>query len=143
MEPNFTHWTFKSHSEDLFIHSTVYILPSHISILLVPGHYISDVFDMKKQSWLTYNDLDVSRTQEAAVQRDRDRSGYIFFYMHKWVSADCYVKSVRECNNGPWFKKKKKMTDNDKCGQSQTVPFTEKTLTKCWAFNGWTDTGFK
>lgn len=49
------------------------------------GHYISDVYDMKKQSWLTYNDLDVSRTQEAAVQRDRDRSGYIFFYMHKWV----------------------------------------------------------
>lgn len=48
-----------------------------------PGHYISDVYDMKKQSWLTYNDLDVSRTQEAAVQRDRDRSGYIFFYMHK------------------------------------------------------------
>lgn len=47
------------------------------------GHYISDVYDMKKQSWLTYNDLDVSRTQEAAVQRDRDRSGYIFFYMHK------------------------------------------------------------
>lgn len=49
------------------------------------GHYISDVYDMKKHSWLTYNDLDVSRTQEAAVQRDRDRSGYIFFYMHKWV----------------------------------------------------------
>lgn len=60
-----------------------YILTSHISILVVPGHYISDVYDMKKQSWLTYNDLDVSRTQEAAVQRDRDRSGYIFFYMHK------------------------------------------------------------
>lgn len=53
--------------------------------VLIPGHYISDVYDMKKQSWLTYNDLDVSRTQEAAVQRDRDRSGYIFFYMHKWV----------------------------------------------------------
>lgn len=49
------------------------------------GHYISDVYDMKKQSWLTYNDLDVSRTQEAAVRRDRDRSGYIFFYMHKWA----------------------------------------------------------
>uniref|UniRef100_A0A8C6T917 Ubiquitin specific peptidase 37 n=1 Tax=Neogobius melanostomus TaxID=47308 RepID=A0A8C6T917_9GOBI len=46
-------------------------------------HYISDVYDMKKQSWLTYNDLDVSRTQESAVQSDRDRSGYIFFYMHK------------------------------------------------------------
>uniref|UniRef100_A0A673H5B0 Ubiquitin carboxyl-terminal hydrolase 37 n=1 Tax=Sinocyclocheilus rhinocerous TaxID=307959 RepID=A0A673H5B0_9TELE len=49
------------------------------------GHYISDVYDMRKQSWLTYNDLDVSRTQESTVQRDRDRSGYIFFYMHKDV----------------------------------------------------------
>ncbi|XP_017285892.1 ubiquitin carboxyl-terminal hydrolase 37 isoform X2 [Kryptolebias marmoratus] len=58
---------------------------SHIGSSSSSGHYISDVFDMKKQSWLTYNDLDVSRTQEAAVQRDRDRSGYIFFYMHKDV----------------------------------------------------------
>uniref|UniRef100_A0A3P8WGD3 Ubiquitin carboxyl-terminal hydrolase n=1 Tax=Cynoglossus semilaevis TaxID=244447 RepID=A0A3P8WGD3_CYNSE len=53
---------------------------SHIGSSSSSGHYISDVYDMKKQSWLTYNDLDVSRTQEAAVQRDRDRSGYIFFY---------------------------------------------------------------
>lgn len=58
---------------------------SHIGSSSSSGHYISDVYDMKKQSWLTYNDLDVSRTQEGAVQRDRDRSGYIFFYMHKDV----------------------------------------------------------
>ncbi|KAM3862486.1 ubiquitin carboxyl-terminal hydrolase 37 [Diretmus argenteus] len=58
---------------------------SHIGSTSSSGHYISDVYDMKKQSWLTCNDLDVSRTQEAAVQRDRDRSGYIFFYMHKDV----------------------------------------------------------
>uniref|UniRef100_A0A3Q3E4J5 Ubiquitin carboxyl-terminal hydrolase n=1 Tax=Labrus bergylta TaxID=56723 RepID=A0A3Q3E4J5_9LABR len=56
---------------------------SHIGSSSSSGHYISDVYDMKKQSWLTYNDLEVSRTQEAAVQRDRERSGYIFFYMHK------------------------------------------------------------
>uniref|UniRef100_A0A8C2JDF2 Ubiquitin carboxyl-terminal hydrolase n=1 Tax=Cyprinus carpio TaxID=7962 RepID=A0A8C2JDF2_CYPCA len=56
---------------------------SHIGSSSSSGHYISDVYDMKKQSWLTYNDLDVSRTQESTVQRDRDRSGYIFFYMHK------------------------------------------------------------
>ncbi|KAF5890704.1 ubiquitin carboxyl-terminal hydrolase 37, partial [Clarias magur] len=55
---------------------------SHIGTSSSSGHYISDVYDMKKQSWLTYNDLDVSRTQESTVQRDRDRSGYIFFYMH-------------------------------------------------------------
>lgn len=58
---------------------------SHIGSSSSSGHYICDVYDMKKQSWLTYNDLDVSRTQESAVQRDRDRSGYIFFYMHKDV----------------------------------------------------------
>ncbi|RXN07098.1 ubiquitin carboxyl-terminal hydrolase 37 isoform X1 [Labeo rohita] len=58
---------------------------SHIGSSSSSGHYISDVYDMKKQSWLTYNDLDVSRTQESTVQRDRDRSGYIFFYMHKDV----------------------------------------------------------
>uniref|UniRef100_A0A8B9HZ47 Ubiquitin carboxyl-terminal hydrolase n=1 Tax=Astyanax mexicanus TaxID=7994 RepID=A0A8B9HZ47_ASTMX len=58
---------------------------SHIGTSSSSGHYISDVYDMKKQSWLTYNDLDVSRTQEATVQRDRDRSGYIFFYMHRNV----------------------------------------------------------
>uniref|UniRef100_G3NDF4 Ubiquitin carboxyl-terminal hydrolase 37 n=1 Tax=Gasterosteus aculeatus aculeatus TaxID=481459 RepID=G3NDF4_GASAC len=62
---------------------------NHWNSLSVSSHYISDVYDMKKQSWLTYNDLDVSRTQEAAVQRDRDRSGYIFFYMHKWVFFKC------------------------------------------------------
>uniref|UniRef100_A0A4W5RI04 Ubiquitin carboxyl-terminal hydrolase 37 n=1 Tax=Hucho hucho TaxID=62062 RepID=A0A4W5RI04_9TELE len=68
---------------------TLYIcslISTYNSISGPSGHYISDVYDMKKQSWLTYNDLDVSRTQEATVQRDRDRSGYIFFYMHKLVS---------------------------------------------------------
>ena len=52
-------------------------------MLFVSGHYISDVYDIKKQAWFTYNDLEVSKIQEAAVQSDRDRSGYIFFYMHK------------------------------------------------------------
>jgi len=53
------------------------------AFFLFKGHYISDVYDIKKQSWFTYNDLEVSRTLEATVQCDRDRSGYIFFYMHK------------------------------------------------------------
>ncbi|XP_050772968.1 ubiquitin carboxyl-terminal hydrolase 37 isoform X2 [Gopherus flavomarginatus] len=56
---------------------------SHIGSTSSSGHYISDVYDIKKQSWFTYNDLEVSRTLEASVQCDRDRSGYIFFYMHK------------------------------------------------------------
>ncbi|XP_061226173.1 ubiquitin carboxyl-terminal hydrolase 37 isoform X3 [Neopsephotus bourkii] len=56
---------------------------SHIGSTSSSGHYISDVYDIKKQSWFTYNDLEVSRTLEATVQCDRDRSGYIFFYMHR------------------------------------------------------------
>uniref|UniRef100_A0A672T3Y4 Ubiquitin carboxyl-terminal hydrolase 37 n=1 Tax=Sinocyclocheilus grahami TaxID=75366 RepID=A0A672T3Y4_SINGR len=62
-----------------------YVLSAAVCLFPPIGHYISDVYDMRKQSWLTYNDLDVSRTQESTVQRDRDRSGYIFFYMHKDV----------------------------------------------------------
>ncbi|XP_015724439.1 ubiquitin carboxyl-terminal hydrolase 37 isoform X2 [Coturnix japonica] len=56
---------------------------SHIGSTSSSGHYISDAYDIKKQTWFTYNDLEVSRTLETTVQRDRDRSGYIFFYMHK------------------------------------------------------------
>ncbi|KAM3916782.1 ubiquitin carboxyl-terminal hydrolase 37 isoform 2-T2 [Leptodactylus fuscus] len=58
---------------------------SHIGSSSSSGHYISDVYDTKKQAWFTYNDLAVSRTQESTVQNDRDRSGYIFFYMHKEI----------------------------------------------------------
>ncbi|XP_077129309.1 ubiquitin carboxyl-terminal hydrolase 37 isoform X1 [Ranitomeya variabilis] len=58
---------------------------SHIGSSSSSGHYISDAYDTKKQSWFTYNDLAVSRTQETTVQNERDRSGYIFFYMHKEI----------------------------------------------------------
>ncbi|XP_073503506.1 ubiquitin carboxyl-terminal hydrolase 37 isoform X1 [Phyllobates terribilis] len=58
---------------------------SHIGSSSSSGHYISDAYDTKKQSWFTYNDLAVSRTQESTVQNERDRSGYIFFYMHKEI----------------------------------------------------------
>ncbi|MEJ1272031.1 ubiquitin specific peptidase 37 [Cricetulus griseus] len=58
---------------------------SHIGSTSSSGHYISDVYDIKKQAWFTYNDLEVSKIQEATVQSDRDRSGYIFFYMHKEI----------------------------------------------------------
>ncbi|XP_057614889.1 ubiquitin carboxyl-terminal hydrolase 37 isoform X2 [Chionomys nivalis] len=58
---------------------------SHIGSTTSSGHYISDVYDIKKQAWFTYNDLEVSKIQESSVQSDRDRSGYIFFYMHKEI----------------------------------------------------------
>ncbi|XP_045150695.1 ubiquitin carboxyl-terminal hydrolase 37 [Echinops telfairi] len=58
---------------------------SHIGSTSSSGHYISDVYDIKKQAWFTYNDLEVAKVQETSVQSDRDRSGYIFFYMHKEI----------------------------------------------------------
>ncbi|XP_038596758.1 ubiquitin carboxyl-terminal hydrolase 37 [Tachyglossus aculeatus] len=58
---------------------------SHIGSTSSSGHYISDVYDIKKQAWFTYNDLEVSKIPEASVQTVRDRSGYIFFYMHKEI----------------------------------------------------------
>ncbi|XP_018091230.1 ubiquitin carboxyl-terminal hydrolase 37 isoform X3 [Xenopus laevis] len=67
---------------------------SHIGSTSSSGHYISDVYDIRKQAWFTYNDLEVSRTQETTVQNDRDRSGYIFFYMHK----DVFDELVEEAN---------------------------------------------
>ncbi|XP_015214688.1 ubiquitin carboxyl-terminal hydrolase 37 [Lepisosteus oculatus] len=72
---------------------------SHIGSSSSSGHYISDVYDIKKQCWLTYNDLDVSRTQETAVQRDRDRSGYIFFYMHKDIFEELVEAEKSNGNN--------------------------------------------
>ncbi|KAM4024449.1 ubiquitin carboxyl-terminal hydrolase 37 isoform 2-T2 [Anomaloglossus baeobatrachus] len=68
---------------------------SHIGSSSSSGHYISDVYDTKKQSWFTYNDLAVSRTQETTVQNERDRSGYIFFYMHKDIFDDMIEEEKR------------------------------------------------
>uniref|UniRef100_A0A8C5PRA1 Ubiquitin carboxyl-terminal hydrolase n=1 Tax=Leptobrachium leishanense TaxID=445787 RepID=A0A8C5PRA1_9ANUR len=61
---------------------------SHIGSSSSSGHYISDVYDVKKQAWFTYNDLTVSRTQESTVMSERDQSGYIFFYINKTVFDD-------------------------------------------------------
>ena len=47
------------------------------------GHYVSDVYDSKKTAWLSYDDSQVIRTSEVAVREERERSGYIFFYIAK------------------------------------------------------------
>lgn len=73
-------------------------------IWFLSGHYISDVYDIKKQAWFTYNDLEVSKIQEASVQSDRDRSGYIFFYMHKWETSryEARAEKVTQLFLLPW-----------------------------------------
>ena len=50
------------------------------------GHYVSDVYDVKQQRWYSYNDSDVMRTSEDIVRKSRERCGYIFFYLSKWVA---------------------------------------------------------
>jgi hypothetical protein len=35
-----------------------------IKILIIVGHYVSDVFDIKKSSWFSCDDSRVSRTAE-------------------------------------------------------------------------------
>ncbi|XP_022102981.1 ubiquitin carboxyl-terminal hydrolase 37-like [Acanthaster planci] len=56
---------------------------SHIGSTSLIGHYISDVFDSKKSTWLSYDDSQVVRMSESAVREDRERTGYIFFYIAK------------------------------------------------------------
>ena len=52
-------------------------------LLWFSGHYINDVYDVEKKKWHSYNDSHVKRIPEQDVLTNRQRSGYIFFYMHK------------------------------------------------------------
>ena len=54
-----------------------------IVLLLCAGHYVSDVLDIKKKTWLSYNDEQVDKASEAYIRNKRTRTGYIFFYLSK------------------------------------------------------------
>ncbi|XP_007517095.3 ubiquitin carboxyl-terminal hydrolase 26 [Erinaceus europaeus] len=58
---------------------------SHLGSTPHSGHYIADAYDFERQSWFTYNDLQVSSIQEAPMQEARLSTGYIFFYMHNEI----------------------------------------------------------
>lgn len=47
------------------------------------GHYVNDVYDIKKQMWFSYNDEHVEKTTEFYIRSKRTRTGYIFFYLSK------------------------------------------------------------
>ncbi|XP_071822853.1 ubiquitin carboxyl-terminal hydrolase 37-like isoform X2 [Apostichopus japonicus] len=53
---------------------------SHIGSSLTMGHYVSDVFNSKSESWLSYDDSNVSVISGNQVREERKRTGYIFFY---------------------------------------------------------------
>ncbi|XP_052103152.1 ubiquitin carboxyl-terminal hydrolase 37-like isoform X1 [Mytilus californianus] len=61
---------------------------NHIGSSSVVGHYVSDVYDIKKASWFSCDDSHVSRTTETDVRTKRERSGYIFFYLNKDIFDD-------------------------------------------------------
>ncbi|XP_023933293.1 ubiquitin carboxyl-terminal hydrolase 37-like isoform X1 [Lingula anatina] len=49
------------------------------------GHYNSDVYDLQKKSWYSYDDIEVAKVSERRVRTDRATTGYIFFYMSKEI----------------------------------------------------------
>ncbi|XP_077997555.1 ubiquitin carboxyl-terminal hydrolase 37-like [Glandiceps talaboti] len=61
---------------------------SHIGSSSSMGHYISDVYDVKKKTWLSYDDTEVDKTDEQTVRTRRRRTGYIFFYRSKDLFDD-------------------------------------------------------
>ncbi|KAL3854008.1 hypothetical protein ACJMK2_013292, partial [Sinanodonta woodiana] len=61
---------------------------NHVGTSSVLGHYISDVYDIKKRSWFSFDDSHVTRTTEQEVQSKRERTGYIFFYISKDIFDD-------------------------------------------------------
>lgn len=61
---------------------------NHMGMSSATGHYLSDVYDMKKKSWYSFDDSHVSKITEAEVKSKRQRSGYIFFYMSKEIFDD-------------------------------------------------------
>ncbi|XP_021042940.1 ubiquitin carboxyl-terminal hydrolase 26 [Mus pahari] len=59
------------------------------------GHYISDAFDFKRQSWFTYSDLHVTKMQEDFVYRGRSSTGYVFFYMYNDIFEELLARETQ------------------------------------------------
>ncbi|KAJ4427961.1 hypothetical protein ANN_23974, partial [Periplaneta americana] len=54
------------------------------------GHYVADVYSLGQQRWYHYDDEVVSHpSEEEVVGSARQRNGYVFCYMHRYVG--CYV----------------------------------------------------
>ncbi|KAK2141759.1 hypothetical protein LSH36_1047g00005 [Paralvinella palmiformis] len=61
---------------------------SHIGHSSVSGHYISDTYDMNRRMWYSWNDSHGHRIDWDELRRDRERTGYLFFYAAKDVVED-------------------------------------------------------
>jgi ubiquitin carboxyl-terminal hydrolase 26/29/37 len=56
---------------------------NHLGVSSDSGHYISDVCDLRKRTWSSYDDTKVTSIDESEVLARRVKTGYIFFYIHK------------------------------------------------------------
>lgn len=57
---------------------------NHLGESSTSGHYISDIYDIKKNEWSSFDDENVSIISEKKIITDRTKSGYIFFYINKY-----------------------------------------------------------
>lgn len=55
---------------------------NHLGLSSNSGHYISDVYNIKSKTWISYDDTKVEAISEEQVLKRRAKTGYIFFYIH-------------------------------------------------------------
>lgn len=48
------------------------------------------MYSVRDGNWKSFNDSTVTEYREEEVRQRRQTTGYIFFYMHKYVRAHCY-----------------------------------------------------
>uniref|UniRef100_X2A911 ubiquitinyl hydrolase 1 n=1 Tax=Capitella teleta TaxID=283909 RepID=X2A911_CAPTE len=60
------------------------------------GHYISDVYNLTKNCWLSCDDSSIKSISEADVFSKRMRTGYIFFYVNKEIFTSMAEESSKE-----------------------------------------------
>ncbi|CAH7402101.1 ubiquitin carboxyl-terminal hydrolase 29 [Phodopus roborovskii] len=83
---------------------------SHFGSSQDSGHYVSDVYDFQRQTWLLYSDVQVFEIPEALIQENRLHTGYIFFYMRNDI-FEWLLKKASECRLMSTSKDEKKTMD--------------------------------
>ena len=57
---------------------------SHFGLTTKTGNYVSDVYNVKGDSWFHYDDETVTPITESVVTASgRQKNGYIFFYIYR------------------------------------------------------------
>jgi ubiquitin carboxyl-terminal hydrolase 26/29/37 len=54
---------------------------NHLGKSADSGHYISDVMELVSKQWFSYNDSRVEAISEQILFEDRQKTGYIFFFL--------------------------------------------------------------